>query len=170
MAEVVGDAARQALEQEVQRFLFQEAWLLDEGRIHEWVALFTDDARYWMPVTEIVENETAATDLALPIFDDDKAFLELRAKRLDTGLAHAERPRSRTRRLISNVWIDEVDGEELTAHSNFIVFQGTRDRGEDFYVGSRIDRLRRVKGGFRIAGRKIVLEHRILPRTLSILF
>ena len=35
---------------EVEQFLYREARLLDERRFHAWLALFTDDVRYWMPV------------------------------------------------------------------------------------------------------------------------
>ena len=35
---------------EVEQFLYREARLLDERRFHEWVELFTEDVRYWMPV------------------------------------------------------------------------------------------------------------------------
>ena len=35
---------------QVERFLYREARLLDERRFHEWLELFTDDVRYWMPV------------------------------------------------------------------------------------------------------------------------
>ena len=34
---------------EVEQFLYREARLLDERRFHEWLTLFTDDVRYWMP-------------------------------------------------------------------------------------------------------------------------
>ena len=34
----------------VQQFLFSEARLLDERRFDDWLALFSDDAIYWMPV------------------------------------------------------------------------------------------------------------------------
>ncbi len=35
---------------EVEQFLYREARLLDERRFHEWLELFADDVRYWMPV------------------------------------------------------------------------------------------------------------------------
>ena len=35
---------------EVQQFLYREAHLLDQRRFDEWLALFTTDVRYWMPV------------------------------------------------------------------------------------------------------------------------
>ena len=39
---------RDALVREVEQFLYREARMLDERRFHEWLALFTDDVRYWM--------------------------------------------------------------------------------------------------------------------------
>ena len=33
---------------QVQQLLCREARLLDERRFREWLALFTEDARYWM--------------------------------------------------------------------------------------------------------------------------
>src|SRR5262249_160686 len=110
-------------------------------------------------------------EFAVGIFDDDKAFLEMRARRLDTGLAHAEQPRSRTRHLITNIWLDDAStADEVIAHSNFIVYQANRDRAEDFYVGRREDRLRKIDGERKIARRTTVLDQTVLPRTLTLLF
>ena len=38
-------SARQA-----ERFLFQEAWLLDHFDFDAWLDLYTDDAVYWVPL------------------------------------------------------------------------------------------------------------------------
>ncbi len=168
--------ARRELRLEIEEFLYHEAWLLDEGRLYEWVDLFTEDARYWMPVREVIQGRESGIpeegELAQPLFDDDKNFLLMRVKRLDTGLAHAEQPRSRTRHLISNIWVDDADGsgDEIRVYSNFLVFQSRLERSEHFFLGKREDRLRKVDDQWKIAHRKIVLDHTLLPRTLSILF
>jgi len=39
------------LEREVENFLVREAALLDEWRLDDWLALFTEDARYLVPAT-----------------------------------------------------------------------------------------------------------------------
>ena len=166
---------RRQLRQEIEEFLYHEAWLLDEGRLYEWVELFTDDARYWMPVRETIQGNDSGIpeegELAQPLFDDDKNFLLLRVKRLDTGLAHAETPRSRTRHLITNIWLGEdATPDEVPVYSNFLVYQARLERSEHFFLGKREDRLRKVDGQWKIAKRKIVLEQTLLPRTLSILF
>ena len=43
-------AARVMLQFAVEQFYFDEAALLDAHRYEEWVALFTDDTRYFMPI------------------------------------------------------------------------------------------------------------------------
>ena len=35
---------------EVEQFLYHEAWLLDHGRLEEWLGLFATDATYWIPL------------------------------------------------------------------------------------------------------------------------
>ena len=38
---------------DVEDFLFAEAELLDEWRLPEWLELFTDDAIYYVPATDL---------------------------------------------------------------------------------------------------------------------
>jgi 3-phenylpropionate/cinnamic acid dioxygenase small subunit len=158
---------------EVEQFLYREARLLDEQRFHEWLDLFTDDVRYWVPVRESVlggpEIALEEDTLALAHFDDDRAMLEQRVRRLDTGLAHSETPASRTRHLISNVEV-EGDGDEVVAYSNFLLFQSRREHADYFFLGRREDLLRRVNGAWRIARRKVYLDHAVLPRAISVFF
>jgi 3-phenylpropionate/cinnamic acid dioxygenase small subunit len=160
------------LQLDVERFLFREAELLDSARYDDWLALMTDDIRYWMPVRETVSEQKDAVRGAreMTVFDDDKEFLKARIQRLHTGLAHAETPPSRTRHFLSNFDLTAQAGGEIDAACNMIVYQTRLERTEAFYVGRREDRLRRVDGKWRIARRKIVLDQTLLPRTISILF
>jgi len=162
----------QALHYEVEQFLYREARLLDGGQFYEWLDLFTDDARYWMPTRETRERREDEVRKAgeLSLIEDDKNFLLTRVKRFDTGLAHAEQPPSRTRHFIMNVEIVGEENGEIEVHSNILVFQGRYEKSENFFVGKREDRLRKVDGQWRIARRKIVLDQTVLPRVLSIFF
>ena len=159
---------------DVEQFLFHEARLLDTGRFHEWLALFTDDVRYWVPIRETVmgdpEGIPGDDEVAAPHIDDDKANLELRVKRLDTGMAWAEVPVSRTRHFITNVEVADATADEVTAYSNFLIYQGRRESSEYMFSGRREDRLRRVAGEWRISRRKVVLDHTVLPRSISVFF
>ena len=60
---------------------------------------------------------------------------------------------------------------ELTVHSNFIVYRSRGETEQDFYVGAREDRLRRVDGAWKIANRRMVLDQNVLTaKNLSIFF
>jgi 3-phenylpropionate/cinnamic acid dioxygenase small subunit len=156
------------LREAVEDFLYHEAELLDERRFRDWLALFADDALYWMPVREnrLGGPDAPAAEAAPPggnsYFEDDKAALRLRVERLYTGTAWAETPPSRTRHLIANIRIKRQEGAEIEVHSSVVVYRSRLEHDRDLYVGGRIDRLRRVGDGFQIVHRTILLDEAIL--------
>src|SRR5688572_11640103 len=100
------------LQREIEQFLYEEAELLDDRRLHDWLALLTDDIRYRMPTRDNRVRREQSKELSgeteMAYFDDDKRTLVQRVKRLDTGLAWAEDPPSRTRHLVTNVRIEPL--------------------------------------------------------------
>jgi biphenyl 2,3-dioxygenase beta subunit len=160
---------------EVERFYYDEAALLDAHRYDEWLALFTDDAQYFMPIRrtrmarELDKEFTQPGEMAF--FDDTKTLLAGRVEKLKTGRSWAEDPPSRTRHLITNVRVVADDGRELRVESNFHVYRTRLRSEEDSWIGSRRDVLRRVDGALRIADRRIFLEQTVLlSRNLSNFF
>ena len=81
-------------------FLYQEAALLDEWRLDEWLALFTVDARDVVPTTDLPDGDPKKE---LVFIDDDIVRLRARVERLKSRHGHREYPWSRTRRFITNV-------------------------------------------------------------------
>ena len=173
---------------EVEQFLYREARLLDSRRFHEWLELFTDDVRYWMAgrsnrypksskaiaildPDRYVEDDVGRED-ELALLDETKETLAARVARLDTGMAWAEDPPSRTRHMINNIEIEGDDtGSELKVYSNFIVYRSRAETEQDFYVGAREDLLRRVDGGWKIAYRKLILDQNVLTaKNISVFF
>ena len=173
---------------EVEQFLYREARLLDERRFHDWLQLLTDDIRYWMAnrtnrypksskaiaildPARYDEDDLARED-ELAVLDEDKSTLDARVARLDTGMAWAEDPPSRTRHLIGNIEVELGDTEaELKVYSNFIVYRSRAETEQDFYVGARRDVLRRVDGTWKIASRRITLDQNVLlAKNVSIFF
>lgn len=166
-------AAPLDLQPEVERFLYYEALLLDEGRFNEWLDLLTDDIRYLMPTAESVQSEPGAAtpEVSLSYMDEGKEMLALRVRQLDTGLRHVEVPASLTRRLVTNVLIiDAPADDELNVASNFLVFQIRHGRHESQFSGTRRDRLRRVDGEWKLCERTILITQPVLPRAVSIFF
>lgn len=147
-------ADRTTLRLLVEDFLFKEAALLDDWCLDDWVALFTEDARYVVPTTDLPEGDP---ERDLVIIDDDIARLRARAKRLNSRHAHAEFPSSRTRRFVSNVRVEEADDGEISVNSNVLVYRFRRGV-EAPYVGSISYILRQQDGDFKIAYRRAVLD------------
>jgi len=173
---------------EVEQFLYREARLLDERRFHEWLELFTDDVRYWMPVRSnrypkiskaikildrdrYVEEELAKED-ELALLDENRETLVGRVACMDTGMAWAEDPPSRTRHLITNIEVEPGDSvSELKVHSYFLVYRSRAETEQEMYVGARQDVLRRVDGAWMIARRKVILDQTVmLAKNISIFF
>jgi p-cumate 2,3-dioxygenase beta subunit len=155
------------LEREVEHFIVQEAALLDEWRLDDWLALFTEDGRYIVPATDTPTGDPKET---LGIINDDLARLRGRVERLKSRHAHREFPWSRTRRFITNVRIKDMVGEEIWVNASFLVYR-IRSGQVDPLIGSYTYTLRRINGALRIAGRKAVLDLEALrPHgTLSII-
>jgi p-cumate 2,3-dioxygenase beta subunit len=155
------------LEREVEDFVVREAALLDEWRLDDWLALFTEDARYLVPATDLPGGEPEQT---LAIINDDMARLRGRVERLKSRHAHREFPWSRTRRFITNVRIKETSGEEIKVQASFLVYR-IRSGQVDPLIGSYVYTLRRLDGALKIAARKAVLDLEALrPHgTLSII-
>ena len=109
--------AQQALWLELMQFYIREAWLLDERKLKEWLDLFTDDVLYFMPRRKNVPRREAHRELTPPgdlaILEEDKRYLEMRVARLDTGMAWAEDPPSRTRHLIGNLEAAPLENGEV---------------------------------------------------------
>lgn len=140
---------------EVEEFLFHEAALLDAWRLDDWLALLTEDARYEVPSNDRPDADPAST---LFIIADDIHRIRGRVTRLKDRNAHAESPRSRTRRLISNVRVVGGNARELRVEANFVVYRFRRDESVREYVGYYRYVLRRGRGGLKIARRQAVLD------------
>jgi 3-phenylpropionate/cinnamic acid dioxygenase small subunit len=166
-------SASPALWLELMRFYIAEAWLLDERRLTEWLDLFTDDVLYFMPRRKNVprrERDRELTPLGdLAILEEDKRYLTMRVARLDTGMAWAEDPPSRTRHLVGNLEVTALGRDEVQARTAFLVYRSHLETDHQLLSGYREDVLRRIDGGFKIARRTIVLDANVLlDKNLSV--
>ena len=156
------------LRHQIEEFYYLEAELLDERKLRQWFNLLAEDIRYWMPIrhNRLERPESVAEESAKPgeayYFDDDFKSLKIRVERTYSKIAWAETPPSRTRHLITNVRIKGVNGEEIEAHSNFLVYRTRMETDKDLFVGTRQDLLRRAPQGFKIARRTIILDQAVL--------
>jgi p-cumate 2,3-dioxygenase subunit beta len=125
-----GDAI--LLQHRVEQFLFHEADLLDRWELEAWEGLFADEAEYLVPPTD-VDGDTASPETSLFYVFDDRQRLHERVVRLGKKGAHSEMPRSRTRRLISNVIVSR-DEASISARASFVVYR-SKDGVTDAFIG-----------------------------------
>jgi benzoate/toluate 1,2-dioxygenase subunit beta len=146
-------SSRPLTREAAEAFLYREARLADENRYDDWLALWTEDVRYWVPVN----IDDYDPDEHVSIIYDNRDRLELRIARLKSGGAWAQEPQSRMRRLISNIEIEPVERpNEYVICSNFVLGELRRGR-EGVYFAQQKHRLRMTPDGLRMAAKTVIL-------------
>lgn len=138
----------EAVRREVEDFLYQEAELLDDWMLEDWLGLFTTDCRYLVPSGDLPRG--ASPDSSLFYIADDHVLLRERVKRLYKRSAHAEQPHSKTRHILANIRV--LAGTEeghITARCAFMTYRH-RAGVTDTFIGSSEYRLVRQDGRLRI--------------------
>ena len=153
--------------QQVEDFLYAEAALLDAWKLDEWLGLLTDDAVYRVP-----SNDKPASDPKDTLFTiaDDIHRIRARVTRLKNTSAHAEFPRSRTRRMISNLRILEQDAQTVRVEANFIVHRFRRNERVYQFVGQYCYTLLVDGASFKIASREAIIDAMELGSLASVSF
>lgn len=141
-----------ALQAEAQQLLFWEAALLDARDFDGWLALFDQDATYWVPSGADDTNPSREVSL---VYDRLPQMRE-RVWRIDSGLAYAQEPASRTTHLVANVQVVPSDDELVHVDSAFVVAEFRRDR-QLVHAGRYRHHLRRGDEGLRIVLKKVEL-------------
>jgi benzoate/toluate 1,2-dioxygenase subunit beta len=138
--------------QEAEEILFEEAQLLDARRYDDWFAMFTSDALYWVPCN----GEGVDPNREISLVYDDYARLRDRIDRLNSGVAHAQSPPSKTCRLVSNVQIEQTSADTAEITSAFFLYELRQSR-QRVFAGRYHHRLRFENGRWRIGWKKAVL-------------
>jgi hypothetical protein len=95
-----------ATERELCGLVMQEAALIDARRFDEWLALFTEDCRYWIPLQGDAQREDAQHNA---LADEDKLLLTLRVERLKSPRAHSQHPPSRCQHVLQQPRVVQAD-------------------------------------------------------------
>ena len=135
--------------QQVEQFIYTEAQLMDEHRYDEWLTLWTDDALYWVPSG----RDEIDPKREISLIYDDRVRLQVRIARLKSGFAHAQEPKSRMRRVISNIIVEETENGEIVAYSNFMLAELRRGK-QDIFAGRTMHRLRPIRAASSSCRRK----------------
>ena len=135
-----------------EQFLYHEARLLDTQQYEEWLALFTDDGTYWVPLEQSQKDPYETSS----IIHDDRTLLELRVKQIRHPRAHARQPVARTVHQVSNVVQLGGTNGELDIGSALTVIE-YRNEKQRVYGALVEHRLRKSGDTFRIAHKRVDL-------------
>ncbi len=158
MRQVEADKAGRPIESigraEVEDFLYTEADLIDRWQLKEWVELYAEDARYFVPTTDLPSADPK-NDLVY-IHHDYIRIREL-ARRLLSSKAHREYPYSKVRHLVTNVRLMGIEDDGLHVSANFTVWR-FRNEDVDHFVGQYDYWLKLVGGELKIGQKKATLD------------
>jgi 3-phenylpropionate/cinnamic acid dioxygenase small subunit len=135
-------------------FVIGEARLLDQQRFAEWIGLFAEDSRYWMPL------EWGQTDprLVASLMYEDKLLLRIRVERLEGIRTFSQKPRSRCHHLLQVPQIerrDEVDNLYVTWTP--LHYVETRGDEQIFLAAWATHHLAVIDGGIKIKLKRVDL-------------
>jgi benzoate/toluate 1,2-dioxygenase subunit beta len=137
----------------IEQFLYEEARLADSHRYEEWLALWTDDALYWVPAAG--GKDTDPTQQASYIYDN-RVRLQTRLGMLISGEKFSQLPPSGLVRVISNIFVDgKDDNGDVLVNAKFILLESRREMimwGGDTYY-----KLRPNGATFNLVEKKVVL-------------
>jgi 3-phenylpropionate/cinnamic acid dioxygenase small subunit len=114
-----------ALEQRLERFVYEEARLIDEKRFDEWYELFTDDARYWMPLTRNQPDGENHTSLLY----EDKLLLKVRIERLKSPRSFSQHQPSFCQHVLQRPAVEAAEGVQgpWVLRTPFVYFESQLD-------------------------------------------
>ncbi|MFT4825098.1 MAG: 3-phenylpropionate/cinnamic acid dioxygenase small subunit [Halioglobus sp.] len=171
----------------LERFYHYEARLLDNRQYQQWLALITEDIAYVMPSRVnvqvnnrgrgeegmiSVERELENADsMGCPIREENYIHLMLRVERAYKVNSWSENPPARTRRIIGNIELMDVNGEECQVINNFHLYYA-RPGSENFiYSGQRRDLLVEESSSYTLKRREIIMDYASIEvPTLGLLF
>lgn len=153
----------ESLERECAAFLYREAELLDRWQFDDWLKLLSPSVEYRIPVRNTL-RKSAGDGFSRKAFlmDEDFGSLKLRVKRIGSDYAWSENPRTRTRRMVSNLRVTQTaEGVEVISNIAVYCHRGDEPRPAVF-TGERQDVLERPADGLRLRRRLVLLDTTVI--------
>lgn len=147
-----------SVDQSLIDFVHAEARMLDERRFETWLDLFTDDGRYWMPLTPDQTDPILQGSLMY----EDKLLLRIRIERLAGLRTYSQQPISRSHHLMGHPSVETDHPWHQPGQDQYVVrapFHYVESRRDDqiLYAGWSTFELVRRDGGLRIRQKRVDL-------------
>jgi 3-phenylpropionate/cinnamic acid dioxygenase small subunit len=149
--------------------IFREARLLDTGEWDEWVAMYREDAVYWVPgwLDEYTTTSDPDTQVSL-LYHDNRRGLEERIARIESRKSITALPLPRTVHQVSNLEVSKTAPGEILCQSVFAVHvYDPRTAKEHVRHGRYQHTLKQDSGEWKIARKVITLVNDRVPTVLD---
>ena len=134
--------------------LHRETEYLDQRRYEDWLALFTDDCRYWVPAS--ADQTDPVNELSL--FHEDRDLMEMRIRRIQHPRAHSLQHPVTTSHITGDKVIEAIDNAtgEMIVTTRFQMVE--HQRGEQrLFAGRYQYHLRRENKAYKISLKRVDL-------------
>ena len=105
---------------EAEDLLYREARALDERRFADWLAMYAEDAVFWIPAwkDEATPTSDPGSELSL-VYYEGRQHLADRVWRLGSGLSNASEIPARVAHIVGNVIVESASAAEAVILSSF---------------------------------------------------
>lgn len=136
--------------EEITDFVYDEAWMLDQGQFHDWLDLWLPEAIYWMPLNWNQQDPINETSLLY----EDNFMLRLRVERLHGARTFSQKPKSRCHHVLNRPRIEEISDDEARVVTQMHYIETRLDEQMLLALTVR-HHLKRVDGKIMIAEKRV---------------
>jgi 3-phenylpropionate/cinnamic acid dioxygenase small subunit len=147
-----------SLAREVESLLYRQSEYLDSKAWDQYIDLFAEDGLYWMPPAPHYTTWEGQPS----IFIEDRDLMTVRARRVMHPRAWSQQAEWTTNHVVSNVFIERTDDNEVHVRSRFHMMELRRDEIRHFGGTYRHD-LRRTSDGLKIRLQRVDLFNSQAP-------
>jgi 3-phenylpropionate/cinnamic acid dioxygenase small subunit len=158
------------LRAQIEDFIALEVDHIDRRRWKDWIALFTEDAVYWVPAWRnedtLVENPKLELNL---IYLRNRGQLEDRVFRFSSGDSYASTPLPTTSHVVGSIRSTPAKDGQIAVSAKAVVVSVHPRRGSQLRgVWYDYTLVHDAAGNFRIARKKITLLEQIIDGTVDV--
>ncbi len=141
----------------IRQLIQRETACLNKGDLDAWMALFTDDGYYWMPL----EADQQSPDEHDSLIYDNRPLMEIRQNNLGHPLSPSMDFEVRSVRILSDLDIEAVTANEYVVKTSVIAI--INHKRQDVYGGRVTYRVCRVGDDWRIQCKRVDLLNADAP-------
>lgn len=153
-----------------QNLLLREASALDTQQWDEWLALYTEDAIFWLPAWLDEYQTTSNVDQSMSyMYHESRLELSERVARITSNKSATAMPLPRTMHLVSAPFIAMLDNNEMMARSNSAVHVYDTRAMRHHITASRYEHIlkRNANETWQIKSKKIILINDCMPSVID---